>query len=108
MKITIVGGGTAGMITALIFNTRLNADIEMIVPSNIGILGVGEGSTEHWNQFLDFIGITKTESLLKSKGTVKAGINFIGWTPDRGDYAHSLWEIYVDSKIGDTTYTFFS
>ncbi len=104
MKITIVGGGTAGMITALIFNTRLNADIEMIVPSKIGILGVGEGSTEHWNQFLNFIEITKTESLLKSKGTAKAGINFIGWTPDRGDYAHSLWGDYVNSKIGDTTY----
>ena len=104
MKITIVGGGTAGMITALIFNTRLNADIEMIVPSNIGIIGVGEGSTEHWSAFLDFIGITKTESLLKSKGTCKAGVNFIGWTPDRGDYSHNLHRGYIDNKIGDTTY----
>ena len=76
----------------------------MIVPSNIGIIGVGEGSTEHWSAFLDFIGITKTESLLKSKGTCKAGVNFIGWTPDRGDYSHNLHRGYIDNKIGDTTY----
>jgi hypothetical protein len=104
MKITIVGGGTAGFITALIFNERLNADIEMIVPSNIGIIGVGEGSTKHWSKFLSFIGVTKTECLLQSKGTTKGGINFIGWTPKRGDYAHSISGDYANDKLGDTTY----
>ena len=105
MKITIAGGGTAGLVTALIFNTRLNADIEMIVPSNIGIIGVGEGSTEHWTTFLNFIGITKTQSLKNTKGTVKAGINFKGWTPETGNYAHSLLSYFTDDMIGDTTYT---
>ena len=103
MKITIVGGGTAGLITALIFNERLNADIEMIVPSNIGIIGVGEGSTEHWSRFLKHIGVSKTKSLVRTKGTIKLGVNFQGWTPNTGNYVHHINDSY-DEKIGDTTY----
>ena len=103
MKITIVGGGTAGLITALIFNERLNADIEMIVPSNIGIIGVGEGSTEHWSRFLKHIGVSKTKSLVRTKGTITLGVNFQGWTPNTGNYVHHINDSY-DEKIGDTTY----
>ena len=44
-SITIVGGGTAGLVTALILKTRLKVKIKAIVPSNIGIIGVGEGTT---------------------------------------------------------------
>lgn len=98
-KITIVGGGTAGLITALILKVRLEADVKMIVPNDIGIIGVGEGSTEHWATFIEFIGDTLTNSLIKTKGTIKSGIMFEGWTPNRGDYIHSIFGDYTN-KVG--------
>ena len=89
-KIIVAGGGTAGLITALILNKRLNVDITVLAPKDIGIIGVGEGSTEHWSEFLSFIGVSKSQALIETEGTIKSGIFFEGWTPDRGDYFHSL------------------
>jgi len=96
-QITIVGGGTAGLITALVLKIRLDCDVKVLVPSDIGIIGVGEGSTEHWAEFVKFIGDTLTNSLVKTKGTIKSGIYFNGWTPERGDYIHSLPNEYLKS-----------
>lgn len=104
-QITIVGGGTAGLISALVLKIRLNCDVRLLVPSDIGIIGVGEGSTEHWSQFVNFIGDTLTNSLVKTKGTIKSGIYFNGWTPSRGDYIHSLPNDYLQ-PLGMTPITF--
>lgn len=50
MKILIVGGGTAGLITALILKSRFESiQINIIKSDEIGIIGVGEGTTEHWS-----------------------------------------------------------
>jgi len=46
MKISIVGGGTAGLIAAIVIKKRLpKSDVTIIESSKIGIIGVGEGST---------------------------------------------------------------
>jgi len=66
-QITVVGGGTAGFITALILKIRLQCNIRMLVPKDIGIIGVGEGSTEHWADFIEYIGDTLTNSLIETK-----------------------------------------
>jgi len=53
MKIAIVGGGTSGLVTALILkqdNPKFH--IDLIESKKIGIIGVGEGSTEHWSTFI--------------------------------------------------------
>ena len=58
-KICIVGGGTAGLVTALILKTRFSSlQIDIIKSDKIGIIGVGEGSTEHWKEFANFVGCT--------------------------------------------------
>ena len=98
-EIIIAGGGTAGLITALILKSRLNVNIKMIVPSDIGIIGVGEGSTEHWISFLDFIKETRTNALVETYGTIKTGIYFSGWTSQ--DYIHSIGAFF-DPKMGNT------
>ena len=47
-NLAIVGGGTAGVVTALILKkTYPNLQIDLIESDQIGIVGVGEGSTEH-------------------------------------------------------------
>ena len=66
-KIIVAGGGTAGLITALILKKRLNVDVKVLAPKDIGIIGVGEGSTEHWADFLFFMQETASQSLIKTK-----------------------------------------
>ena len=47
--IVVVGGGTAGLIAAmLIKRTNPIINIKILESSELGIIGVGEGSTEHW------------------------------------------------------------
>ena len=88
-KIIVAGGGTAGFITAITLQKRFDLDITMIVPKDIGIIGVGEGSTEHFQDFLEYCGWDKTEMVLKTKSTIKGGIMFKGWNP-KWDFYHSL------------------
>ena len=57
-SITIVGAGTAGLTTALILKKKFpRLDIKIIKSDKIGIIGVGEGSTDHWKEFMDYCDI---------------------------------------------------
>lgn len=87
--ISIVGGGTAGFVAALILKTRFpHITVEVIRSKKIGIIGVGEGSTEHWNEFMKYINIPFQAVIRHCDATFKCGIMFKGWG-DR-DYMHSI------------------
>jgi len=87
-KISVVGGGTAGFVAALILKTRFPAsEIELIRSQRIGIIGVGEGSTEHWNEFMQYIGVNFKTVIKHCDATFKSGIMFKGWAEN--DYLHS-------------------
>jgi len=101
MKICVVGGGTAGLVTALILQRRLEAQVDVLVPKNIPIIGVGEGSTEHWHDFISYIGKTEIDSVLQTKGTIKTGIHFKDWMTT-GDYIHSVSGDFT-TKMGLTS-----
>jgi len=63
----IVGSGTAGLITALILRQSFPwAEITIVSSSKIGIIGVGEGSTEHWKTFMDLCDIPLEEMITTS------------------------------------------
>jgi glycine/D-amino acid oxidase-like deaminating enzyme len=48
--VVVVGGGTAGWLTALMAKkSQPNLNITVIESKEIGILGAGEGSTPHLN-----------------------------------------------------------
>jgi hypothetical protein len=92
-KITVVGGGTAGLISALILKTKfINSNITIIKSDEIGIIGVGEGSTEHWSEFLKFCNISFTELIKECDATIKYGVLFENWTPK--NYYHSITKLY--------------
>jgi len=93
-KIIIVGGGTAGWITALYIRQSMpNVDVTVIQSSKIGIIGVGEATTPQIIEFLNFVGIAIDEVITKSGGTIKNGINFVNWNGDGKSYFHPFADL---------------
>jgi tryptophan halogenase len=90
-NITIIGSGTAGLVSALLLRKAFpTTSIKIISSSDIGIIGVGEGSTEHWKMFMSICDIPLAELLIETSATHKNGIRFENWTNHTPDYFHSI------------------
>lgn len=98
-KILIVGGGTAGLIAALIIKNKFSKlDVHIVKSDDIGIVGVGEGSTEQWREFMSFCNISLKELLTETDATFKYGIMFEGWT--KKPYFHNIGGPIGNIKAG--------
>lgn len=89
-SICLLGGGTAGWMAACLFQQRWGSDgtaITLIESSDIGIIGVGEGSTPQLKAFFDQLGIAEAEWMPRCCATYKVGIAFHGWSDEPG-FAH--------------------
>jgi hypothetical protein len=92
-SIVIVGGGTAGWMTALILAHSLSpakVRITLLESPAVPIIGVGEGSTPLLRGFFDLLGIEEAEWMPACNATYKCGISFEGWStkPGFGRYFH--------------------
>lgn len=92
-KIVVIGGGTAGWLTALSMNKFMPySEVTVIASSELGILGAGEGTTPHFLTLLKDLDIDEQGLYDHAKATVKNGINFSNWNGDGKDYFHPFWE----------------
>ena len=94
-EIIIIGGGTAGWMTA---NSLLKAwgsdtSVTLIESKNIEIIGVGEGSTPYLKQYFSSLGIAESEWMPQCDATYKAGIDFQNWSSVQGyeSYFHPFF-----------------
>lgn len=98
-RILIVGGGTAGWLTAGYLARRLAADlpggvsITLVESADIGILGVGEGTFPTIRRTLATIGVSETDLIRKCGASFKQGAKFANWrhtpgTPGHDHYTH--------------------
>jgi len=90
-KIVVVGGGTAGWLTALAAqksNAELN--ITVIESKDIGILGAGEGSVPHLLDFFESLDIPLSDLIQNCDATLKNGIKFTNWNNDGKFYYHGF------------------
>ena len=92
-SVGVIGGGSAGLISALILKTKFpHMKIEVVRSEKIGIVGVGEGSTEHWSMFMDFVNLSVVEMVKECDASFKSGIMFKGW--GEHDYLQSIGGSY--------------
>jgi 2-polyprenyl-6-methoxyphenol hydroxylase-like FAD-dependent oxidoreductase len=86
-RIVIVGGGTAGWMTALTFARSLierGVEITVVESPSVAVIGVGEGSTPWLRGFFDSLGIEEAEWMPVCHATYKCGITFDGWSTKAG------------------------
>ncbi|MFC0588635.1 tryptophan halogenase family protein [Novosphingobium aquiterrae] len=91
-RFVILGGGTAGWMAACLIAHRLGqrAAVTLVESPEIGIIGVGEGSTPQLKAFFDELGIAEATWMPRCNATYKNGIRFHGWSdaPGYDSYFH--------------------
>lgn len=89
-NILIIGGGTAGWLTAAFLARTLGTAsgqgvaVTLVESKDIGILGVGEGTFPSIKGTLAAIGIDEARFLRGSDATFKQGVKFVDWVRPRG------------------------
>lgn len=86
-RILIVGGGTAGWMTAMILarsQAARGVQIDLLESPAVPIIGVGEGSTPWLRGFFDSMDIEEREWMPACHATYKCGIRFEGWSTRPG------------------------
>lgn len=84
-QVVVLGGGSAGWITAALLAKEWGgASVTVIESPEIGIIGVGEGSTPQMKFLFDHLGIDEAEWMAAADATFKLGIRFTGWSARPG------------------------
>lgn len=89
-KIVIVGGGTAGWITAAYIVAKLDVDLTIIHSDEIDIIGVGESTSPTIRQIADAVGVDEFTWMKDAKATFKYGIDFFDWNNLGSKWFHSF------------------
>lgn len=90
-KIVIVGGGSAGWMTAAtLISIFPNKHITLIEAPNIPIIGVGESTTNYMREWTSFIGLKDEDWMAECDATYKFGLKFVDFAEDDFYYPFGL------------------
>lgn len=91
LRVVIVGGGTAGWMTAAGLVGLLglkHCSVRLVESDEIGIVGVGEATLPQLREFNRAVGIIESEMMRKTFATFKLGIQFRDWGFVGSSYIH--------------------
>ena len=91
-KLVILGGGTAGWMTAALMAKVLGkvVDITLVESDQIGTVGVGEATIPPIQNFNRALGLDEREFLQATNGSIKLGIRFENWSREGEQYMHAF------------------
>ncbi|WP_344697720.1 tryptophan halogenase family protein [Sphingomonas limnosediminicola] len=99
-RIVVVGGGTAGWMTAAALGRFClpGMSVTLVESDEIGIVGVGEATIPSIALFNQSLGIDEAAFVAATGGTFKLGIAFDGWGKPDEAYVHAFG--LVGSALG--------
>lgn len=111
-RIIVLGGGTAGWITAGILAKKHSANLDtvgiqitVIESPDIAVVGVGEGTWPTMRKTLAQLGISETQFMRQCGATFKQGSKFVNWIHAQNDvYYHPFSEPQGFNKVDPAPY----
>ena len=105
--VLVVGGGTAGWLSACHLAKRLRADkpdgvkVTLVESADIPSIGVGEGTVPTMRQTLKHLGIRETDFIRECDGAFKQSIKFVDWVHNPGTRADNFYHHVFDYPVND-------
>lgn len=89
-RVVIVGGGSAGWMTAAYLSKALDRDVEiqLIESSNIRTIGVGEATFSTVRLFFEYLGLNEEDWMSHCNASYKLAIKFVDWNAERRHFYH--------------------